>query len=53
MRHGSADYPWSTPYPFPFALEPLTLDSLAKYVYGSLPVTGTERSRMRFSGMVA
>jgi hypothetical protein len=28
------DYPWDTPfYPFPFRLEPLTLDSLAKYVY--------------------
>lgn len=32
------DYPWSTPfYPFPFALEPLTLDSLAKYVYAESP----------------
>lgn len=28
------DYPWDTPfYPFPFKLEPLTLDSLAKYIY--------------------
>lgn len=28
------DYPWDTPfYPFPFTLEPLTMDSLAKYVY--------------------
>jgi hypothetical protein len=28
------DYPWDTPfYPFPFKLEPLTLNSLAKYVY--------------------
>lgn len=28
------DYPWDVPfYPFPFMLEPLTLDSLAKYVY--------------------
>ncbi len=32
------DYPWSTPfYPFPFALEPLSLDSLAKYVYAESP----------------
>lgn len=28
------DFPWDVPfYPFPFTLEPLTLDSLAKYVY--------------------
>lgn len=28
------DYPWDMPfYPFPFTLEPLTMDSLAKYVY--------------------
>ncbi|KWC13357.1 ferritin-like domain-containing protein [Burkholderia ubonensis] len=33
------DYPWDTPfYPFPFMLEPLTLDSLAKYVYAEAPV---------------
>ncbi|MBI3345745.1 MAG: ferritin-like protein [Burkholderiales bacterium] len=33
------DYPWDTPfYPFPFMLEPLTLDSLAKYVYAESPV---------------
>ncbi len=32
------DYPWDVPfYPFPFALEPLTLDSLAKYVYAEAP----------------
>ena len=32
------DYPWDTPfYPFPFMLEPLTLDSLAKYVYTEAP----------------
>jgi hypothetical protein len=32
------DYPWDTPfYPFPFELEPLTLDSLAKYVYAEAP----------------
>lgn len=32
------DYPWTTPfYPFPFSLEPLTLDSLAKYVYAESP----------------
>jgi hypothetical protein len=33
------DTPWDLPfYPFPFALEPLTLDSLAKYVYAEAPV---------------
>ena len=33
------DYPWDVPfYPFPFMLEPLTLDSLAKYVYAESPV---------------
>lgn len=32
------DYPWDVPfYPFPFALEPLTLDSLAKYVFAEAP----------------
>ncbi|MCW3465800.1 ferritin-like domain-containing protein [Chitinophaga nivalis] len=34
------DYPWDTPfYPFPFKLEKLTLDSLAKYVYAEAPQT--------------
>ncbi|MDQ2990122.1 MAG: ferritin-like protein [Pseudomonadota bacterium] len=33
------DMPWDVPfYPFPFMLEPLTLDSLAKYVYAESPV---------------
>ncbi|HEX7986186.1 MAG TPA: ferritin-like domain-containing protein [Duganella sp.] len=33
------DEPWDSPfYPFPFSLEPLTLDSLAKYVYAESPV---------------
>jgi hypothetical protein len=32
------DTPWDVPfYPFPFMLEPLTLDSLAKYVYAESP----------------
>lgn len=32
------DYPWDHDfYPFPFELEPLTLDSLAKYVYTEAP----------------
>jgi len=32
------DYPWDTPYyPFPFRLEPLSLDSLACYVYAEMP----------------
>ncbi|MCP5162148.1 MAG: hypothetical protein H6999_00360 [Hahellaceae bacterium] len=33
------DYPWDHEfYPFPFELEPLTLDSLAKYVYTEAPL---------------
>lgn len=36
------DYPWDVPfYPFPFKLEPLTLDSLAKYVYAESPAKWT------------
>lgn len=32
------DFPWDVPfYPFPFTLERLTLDSLAKYVYAESP----------------
>lgn len=32
------DYPWDTPfYPFKFTLEPLSIDSLAKYVYVESP----------------
>ncbi|WP_143871046.1 ferritin-like domain-containing protein [Catenovulum sediminis] len=32
------DYPWDHEfYPFPFELEPLTLNSLAKYVYAEAP----------------
>lgn len=32
------DFPWSSPfYPFPFRLEPLTLDSLACFVYAEMP----------------
>ena len=38
LNLGRDDYPWDTPfYPFPFMLEPLTLDSLAKYVYAESP----------------
>jgi hypothetical protein len=32
------DYPWDTPYyPFQFRLEPLTLQSLARYVFAEMP----------------
>jgi len=32
------DYPWDSPfYPFPFKLSPLTMDSLAHYVYAEMP----------------
>lgn len=38
LNLGRDDYPWDTPfYPFAFMLEPLTLDSLAKYVYAESP----------------
>lgn len=34
------DYPWDTPYyPYPFRLEPLTLESLAKYVFAEMPAS--------------
>ena len=32
------DYPWDVPFfPFPFQLEPVSLDSLAKYVFAESP----------------
>ncbi|ARU55421.1 hypothetical protein OLMES_1343 [Oleiphilus messinensis] len=38
------DYPWDHKfYPFPFELEPLTLDSLAKYVYTEAPIGWGEK----------
>ncbi|WP_437590717.1 ferritin-like domain-containing protein [Sorangium sp. So ce1000] len=34
------DFPFSNEfYPFPFRLEPLTLDALAKYIYAEMPVS--------------
>jgi Ferritin-like len=42
------DYPWDSPfYPFPFCLEPLTLESLAKYVYAEAPPKLDEPRAMR------
>lgn len=42
LNLGRENYPWDTPfYPFPFMLEPLTLDSLAKYVYAESPADWT------------
>lgn len=42
LHLGREDYPWDTPfYPFPFMLEPLTLDSLAKYVFTESPESWT------------
>lgn len=42
LNLGREDYPWDVPfYPFPFTLEPLTLDSLAKYVYAESPADWT------------
>jgi hypothetical protein len=47
------DFPWDVPfYPFPFALEPLTRTSLAKYVFAEAPaqwppdVTPAERDEI-------
>ncbi len=38
LNLGREDFPWDTPfYPFPFKLEPLTFDSLAKYIYCESP----------------
>ena len=46
------DYPWDSEfYPFPFRLEPLTRESLAKYVVAESPTpdewTGTEADEIR------
>jgi Ferritin-like len=39
LNFSREDFPWDTPfYPFPFSLEPLTLESLASYVYAESPV---------------
>ncbi len=39
LDFGREDFPWDTEfYPFPFSLEPLTLQSLASYVYAESPV---------------
>lgn len=38
LNLGRDDYPWDVPfYPFPFTLERLTLNSLAKYIYAESP----------------
>lgn len=40
LNFGRESYPWDIPfYPFPFALEKFTLNSLAKYVYAEAPQT--------------
>jgi hypothetical protein len=40
------DYPWDTPYyPFEFCLEPLTLHSVAKYVFAEMPATFSESEK--------
>jgi hypothetical protein len=39
LNLGREDYPWDVPfYPYPFMLEPLTLKSLAKYIFAESPV---------------
>jgi hypothetical protein len=38
---GREELPWDAPfYPFTFRLEPLTLDSLARYIYAEMPAEG-------------
>ena len=35
-----SDYPFDTPYyPFPFHLEPLTLDTLSRFIYAEMPLS--------------
>jgi hypothetical protein len=42
LDFGRDDFPWTSPfYPFPFSLEPLTMESLAAYVYAEAPVEWT------------
>lgn len=41
------DYPWDHAfYPFPFELEPLTLESLSKYVYTEAPIGWRENHHL-------
>ncbi|MFA5909620.1 MAG: ferritin-like domain-containing protein [Vicinamibacterales bacterium] len=48
------DYPWDTPYyPFEFCLEPLTLRSLAKYVFAEMPATFTEDDKLEYGAAKA
>lgn len=43
------DYPWDTPYyPFEFCLEPLTLQSLAKYVFAEMPATFSDDEKQDY-----
>lgn len=45
---GREDYPWDTPfYPFPFMLEPASLDTLAKYVFAESPEAELWRGRLQ------
>lgn len=38
LNFGRQDYPWDSMfYPFPFKLEPLSIESIAKYVYAESP----------------
>jgi hypothetical protein len=42
------DYPWDTPfYPFPFTLEPVTLESIACYVFAEMPLEIPRGERAR------
>lgn len=50
LDFGRDDFPWSGPfYPFPFSLEPLSLRSLATYVYAESPVnwSGAEADEIK------
>jgi Ferritin-like len=39
LNFGREDYPWDTPFlPYPFMLEPLTPNALAKYIFAESPL---------------
>jgi hypothetical protein len=53
LDFGRDDFPWSGPfYPFPFSLEPLSLRSLATYVYAESPVNWSGPEADEIKGLV-
>ncbi len=52
LNFGREDYPWDSPfYPAPFCLEPVTLDSLACYIFAEAPedVPNTSTAYRRYN----